>query len=86
LSDAIAPRALRYLLLRCGEIAEEPDIAGLNSRSSTQPTRIDTSQNPPSLPPDFPPDFPPSVSPYPVRKPVTIEPTRPLPGFAPTYT
>jgi Kef-type K+ transport system membrane component KefB len=86
LSDAIAPRALRYLLLRCGEIAEEPDIAGLNSRSSTQPTRIDTSQNPPSLPPDFPPDFPLSVSPYPVRKPVTLEPTRPLPSFAPTYT
>ncbi len=86
LSDAIAPRALRYLLLRCGEIAEEPDIAGLNSRNSTQPTRVDTSQNPPTLPPDFPPDFPPSVSPYPVRKPVTIEPARPLPGFAPHYT
>ena len=82
LSDAIAPRALRFLLLRCGEIAEEPDIAGLNSRSSTQPTRIDTSQNPPTLPPDF----PPSMSPYPVRQPVAVQPARPLPGFTPNYT
>ena len=86
ISDAVAPRALRYLLLRCGEIAEEPDIAGLNSRSSTQPTRIDTSQNPPTLPPDLPPDFASSMSPYPVRQPVAVEPARPLPGFAPNYT
>ncbi len=44
LSDALAPMGLRALLQRCGEIAPE-DIAGMNSRSSTQPVRIDTSRD-----------------------------------------
>jgi uncharacterized protein YneF (UPF0154 family) len=41
LSDWLSPLMLRALLQRCGEIAPE-DIAGLNSRSSTLPTRVDT--------------------------------------------
>ncbi|NJS36973.1 MAG: hypothetical protein HC765_12090 [Brachymonas sp.] len=102
ISDAIVPRALRYLLQRCGEIAEEPDIAGMNSRSSTHPTRIDTSQVPPSLPPDLPPDIPfgspadfppsmsPSLSPYPAPAPTPArQPTGaalPTPVFVPRYT
>ncbi len=44
LSDWLAPVTLRALLQRCGEIVPEPEIAGLHTRSSTQPTRIDTSQ------------------------------------------
>lgn len=42
LSDWLSPLVLRGLLQRCGEIAPE-EIAGLNSRSSTQATRVDTS-------------------------------------------
>jgi Kef-type K+ transport system membrane component KefB len=44
LSDWLSPLVLRTLLQRCGEVVPEPDIAGLNSRSSTQPTRVDTSE------------------------------------------
>jgi Kef-type K+ transport system membrane component KefB len=46
LSDWLSPLLLRTLLQRCGEIAHE-EISGLNSRSSTQPTRVDTSSIPP---------------------------------------
>jgi Kef-type K+ transport system membrane component KefB len=49
LSDWLSPLLLRVLLLRCGEIAPA-DIAGLNSRSSTQPTRVDTSSIPAQTP------------------------------------
>lgn len=45
LSDWLAPLLLRTVLQRCGEIAPD-EIAGMNSRSSTQPTRIDTSDSP----------------------------------------
>ncbi|MBS7808248.1 cation:proton antiporter [Variovorax sp. PCZ-1] len=45
LSDWLSPLLLRTLLQRCGEIAPE-EIAGLNSRSSTQPTRVDTTEMP----------------------------------------
>lgn len=44
LSDWLSPLALRTVLQRCGEVVPEPDIAGLNSRSSTQPRRVDTSE------------------------------------------
>ncbi len=44
LSDWLSPLVLRTLLQRCGEVALAPDIAGLTSRSSTQPTRADTSE------------------------------------------
>jgi Kef-type K+ transport system membrane component KefB len=46
LSDWLSPLLLRALLQRCGEIAPE-EIAGMNSRSSTQPIRVDTSSIPP---------------------------------------
>ncbi len=46
LSDWLAPWLLRTVLLRCGEIVTEPDIAGMSSRTSTQPTRVDTSLMP----------------------------------------
>jgi hypothetical protein len=49
LSDWLSPLMLRTLLQRCGEIAPE-DIAGLNSRSSTQPTRVDTFSIPAQTP------------------------------------
>ncbi len=42
LSDWLSPLLLRAVLQRCGEIAPH-EIAGMHSRSSTQPTRIDTS-------------------------------------------
>jgi Kef-type K+ transport system membrane component KefB len=50
LSDWLAPTALHRLLKRCGEIAEPaPEIAGLNTRSSTQATQVDTSRIEPAL-------------------------------------
>ena len=44
ISDWLSPLLLRALLRRGGEIVPELEIAGMSSRSSTQPTRIDTSQ------------------------------------------
>jgi hypothetical protein len=48
LSDWIAPMAVQRLLRRCGEIAEPQeeaaDIAGLQTRNTVEPTRIDTAQ------------------------------------------
>ncbi len=50
LSDWLAPTALHRLLKRCGEIAEPaPEITGLNTRTSTQATRVDTSRIEPAL-------------------------------------
>jgi Kef-type K+ transport system membrane component KefB len=45
ISDWISPLLLRTLLRRSGEVAAEPDIAGMSSRSSTRPTRIDTADS-----------------------------------------
>jgi hypothetical protein len=44
ISDCLAPMGMRALLQRCGEIAPD-EIAGLHSRNSTQPVRIDTSRD-----------------------------------------
>ena len=44
ISDWLSPLLLRTLLQRSGEVASAPDIAGMSSRSSTQPTHIDTSE------------------------------------------
>jgi Kef-type K+ transport system membrane component KefB len=44
ISDCLAPMGMRALLRRCGEIAPE-EIAGMNSRNSTQPVRVDTSRD-----------------------------------------
>jgi Kef-type K+ transport system membrane component KefB len=45
ISDWISPLLLRTLLRRSGEVAAEPDIAGMSSRSSTRPTRVDTADS-----------------------------------------
>jgi Kef-type K+ transport system membrane component KefB len=45
LSDWLAPKGLRALLRRSGEMAPD-EIAGLRSKNSTQPVRIDTSAQP----------------------------------------
>jgi Kef-type K+ transport system membrane component KefB len=45
LSDWLAPKGLRALLRRSGEMVPD-EIAGLRSKNSTQPVRIDTSAQP----------------------------------------
>jgi hypothetical protein len=60
-SDWLSPLALRALLRRTGELTQdEPEIAGMHSRSSTAPMQIDTTQMPPR---DGPPTLPPGMVP-----------------------
>ncbi|MFM7330602.1 MAG: hypothetical protein ACKO1L_02910 [Brachymonas sp.] len=60
LSDWLAPMALRRLLIRCGDVLPDEPVHGLHSRTSTEPTHIDTSSLPPQMPA-------PAPSPQPAR-------------------